>query len=119
MRELQKEVSWARLKRHDVKCTLEKVNAMPGQGVSSTFKFGQNFGWIRGVLMALRIVFFEERPAQWMKQVKMNKNTGEEKSDHKKRRRQVIQNIYPDVKLTNDTFDALWLAEFTRQYKFK
>ena len=47
---------------------LEKVNAMPKQGVSSTFKFGVNVGTWRGVLATLQIPFLEPRPTEWQKQ---------------------------------------------------
>lgn len=42
------------------RCCLERVNAMPGQGVASTFTFGQNFGFIQGLLAADRQM--QERP---------------------------------------------------------
>ena len=41
----------------DCKCVLEKVNAMPGQGVVSMFNFGQNYGFIQGVLKAYEIPY--------------------------------------------------------------
>ena len=46
---------------------LEKVNAMPGQGVKSMFNFGANFGWWRGVLDTLGIPYVEVRPQVWIK----------------------------------------------------
>lgn len=47
---------------------LEQVGAMPGQGVSSTFKFGENFGWIQGVLEANAVPFQTVRPQTWKKE---------------------------------------------------
>jgi crossover junction endodeoxyribonuclease RuvC len=49
-----------------VLAALEKVNAMPGQGVTSMFNFGANVGWWRGALDALRIPYVEVRPQKWM-----------------------------------------------------
>ena len=61
----------------EVKCCLEKVNAMPGQGVTSMFNFGQNFGFIQGVLKSFGIPFQLVPPQKWKKEfsVTSNKNT--------------------------------------------
>lgn len=48
-------------------CIIEKVHAMPGQGVSSMFSFGQNYGYITGVLNALNIYPLEVTPQKWKK----------------------------------------------------
>lgn len=97
-------------------CLLEKVHSMPGQGVSSSFKFGQNYGWITGVLDSLGIPYKEETPGQWMKKMNLLKLKGEEKPSHKKRRREFIERTYPHIKVVNDTFDSLTLAETARQH---
>ena len=44
---------------------LEDVHSMPGQGVKSTFNFGENFGWIQGVLCAMRIPYQLVSPKKW------------------------------------------------------
>lgn len=46
---------------------IERVNAMPGQGVSSTFKFGTSFGDVRGVIGALNIPLHHVTPGKWKK----------------------------------------------------
>ena len=46
---------------------VEKVNAMPGQGVTSMFNFGQTFGAIKGVCAALNLPIFFVRPSKWKK----------------------------------------------------
>lgn len=48
---------------------LEKVHAMPGQGVSSMFKFGESFGIIKGVLGTLAIPYELVTPQAWKKRV--------------------------------------------------
>lgn len=50
---------------HTVKCVLEHVWAMPRQGVTSMFNFGENFGFIRGLLAAFRIPYELVRPQKW------------------------------------------------------
>ena len=51
----------------DVAVIVEQVNAMPGQGVTSMFNFGQTFGAIKGVCAALRLPIFFVRPSKWKK----------------------------------------------------
>ena len=46
---------------------VEQVNAMPGQGVTSMFNFGQTFGAIKGICAALELPIFFVRPAKWKK----------------------------------------------------
>ena len=46
---------------------VEQVNAMPGQGVTSMFNFGQTFGAIKGICAALNLPIFFVRPAKWKK----------------------------------------------------
>ena len=46
---------------------LEQVSAMPGQGVTSMFNFGQSFGIIKGICSAMEIPMFFVRPAKWKK----------------------------------------------------
>ena len=48
-------------------CILEKVGAMPHQGVTSMFTFGQNFGWIEGILDCLGIPYQLVLPRGWKK----------------------------------------------------
>jgi len=54
-------------KSDDVAVVVEQVNAMPGQGVTSMFNFGQTFGAIKGVCAALNLPIFFIRPSKWKK----------------------------------------------------
>ena len=51
----------------DTIIVVEQVNAMPGQGVTSMFNFGQTFGAIKGISAALGLPIFFVRPAKWKK----------------------------------------------------
>ena len=51
----------------DTAIVVEQVNAMPGQGVTSMFNFGQTFGAIKGVCAALGLPIFFVRPSKWKK----------------------------------------------------
>ena len=54
-------------KNDDIAVVVEQVNAMPGQGVTSMFNFGQTFGAIKGVCAALELPIFFVRPSKWKK----------------------------------------------------
>jgi crossover junction endodeoxyribonuclease RuvC len=51
----------------EVSVVVEQVNAMPGQGVTSMFNFGQTFGAIKGICAALGLPIYFVRPAKWKK----------------------------------------------------
>ena len=51
----------------EVSVVVENVSAMPGQGVTSMFNFGQTFGAIKGICAALGLPIFFVRPAKWKK----------------------------------------------------
>jgi crossover junction endodeoxyribonuclease RuvC len=54
------------------RAVLEKVAARSGQGVTSMFRFGMNFGEHRGILTALEIPFIEATPQAWKKVFLLN-----------------------------------------------
>ena len=59
-----------RLKKNDkqnVRVIIEKVSAMPGQGVTSMFNFGQSFGILKGICSAMQLPMYFVRPAKWKK----------------------------------------------------
>ena len=53
--------------KRDIRVIIEQVSAMPGQGVTSMFNFGQTFGAIKGVCAALELPIFFVRPSKWKK----------------------------------------------------
>ena len=55
------------LEKEEVCVVVEQVNAMPGQGVTSMFNFGQTFGAIKGICAALGLPIFFVRPSKWKK----------------------------------------------------
>ena len=60
----------ARIKRLDnknIKVVVEQVSAMPGQGVTSMFNFGQSFGILKGICSAMQLPIYFVRPAKWKK----------------------------------------------------
>ena len=53
--------------KKDVKVIIEQVSAMPGQGVTSMFNFGQSFGILKGICSAMQLSMYFVRPAKWKK----------------------------------------------------
>jgi Holliday junction resolvasome RuvABC endonuclease subunit len=90
-------------------CFIEKVHAMPKQGVSSTFKFGRSYGVMIGILTALGIPYREVTPQTWQKAMsclsKGDKNVT----------KAAAQKLFPSVKVTHANADALLIAEYCRR----
>lgn len=106
------------LKRHNVDsvAVVEKVGAMPGQGVVSMFNFGHNLGFIEGVIQANDIPYQLVPPQTWKKEFSLN--------SEKQRSIEVCQKLFPDVSLLptersrkpNDGMaEALLMAEYARR----
>ena len=53
--------------KHNVRVVIEQVSAMPGQGVTSMFNFGQSFGILKGLCSAMQLPVYFVRPAKWKK----------------------------------------------------
>jgi len=93
----------------EVVVVVEHVNAMPGQGVTSMFNFGQSFGVIKGICAALNLSIYFVRPAKWKKHfnlIKTNKDAS---------RTKVIE-VYPEIssklhrKKDSNRADAILIA---------
>ena len=72
-------------------CCLEKVHAMPKQGSVSMFSFGENYGWLKGVLDACRIPFQESPPQTWKKEFGLNSD--------KVKSIEVCRQLFPNAEL--------------------
>ena len=97
-------------------CCLEKVGAMPGQGVVSMFNFGHNLGYIEGLLQAFDIPYQLVPPQTWKKEfcVTSDKNTSIE----------VCRKLFPHVSLlptarsrkpSDGMAEAMLMAEYARR----
>ena len=56
-----------KLDKEEIKVIIEQVSAMPGQGVTSMFNFGQSFGILKGICSAMQLPMYFVRPAKWKK----------------------------------------------------
>lgn len=88
---------------------LEKVHSMPGQGVVSTFSFGENFGWWQGVLGAIGVPYVFVRPQDWMKRFSLQKSSPSDKPGL-----EVARKLFPEAPLSlkkhHNRADALLIA---------
>ena len=97
---------------------VEQVNAMPGQGVTSMFNFGQTFGAIKGICAALGLPIFFVRPAKWKKHFELI-NSSKDAS-----RTKAIE-MYPSIsdqlskKKDVNKSDAILIARFYSETRFK
>ena len=102
----------------DVSMVVEQVNAMPGQGVTSMFNFGQTFGAIKGICAALGLPIFFVRPAKWKKHFELI-NSSKDAS-----RTKAIE-MYPQIsdKLSKkkdvNKSDAILIARYYSETRFK
>ena len=102
----------------DTVMVVEQVNAMPGQGVTSMFNFGQTFGAIKGICAALSLPIFFVRPAKWKKHFELI-NSSKDAS-----RTKAIE-MYPFIaeKLSKkkdvNKSDAILIARYYSETRFK
>lgn len=99
-----------------IMCCVEKVGAMPGQGVTSMFSFGKSAGFIEGVLQAFRIPYQLIPPQKWKKEFGLNSS--------KQKSIDVCKKLFPNVSLrrtercTTDhdgMAESLLMAEYARR----
>jgi crossover junction endodeoxyribonuclease RuvC len=88
---------------------IERVSAMPKQGVSSTFTFGEGYGRLQMALTAAGIPYQRVTPGVWQKG--MSCLTKGDKNVSKRR----AQELFPHMKVTHAIADALLLAEWNRR----
>ena len=56
-----------KIEKQEIRIVIEQVSAMPGQGVTSMFNFGQSFGILKGISSAMQLPMYFVRPARWKK----------------------------------------------------
>ena len=97
--------------KKDITVVIEQVSAMPGQGVTSMFNFGQSFGVLKGICSAMQLSMFFIRPAKWKKYF------GLIKTEKDASRTKVIE-IFPYIsselsrKKDSNKADAVLIASF-------
>ena len=105
-------------KDEEITVVVENVSAMPGQGVTSMFNFGQTFGAIKGICAALGLPIFFVRPAKWKKHFDLI-NSSKDAS-----RTKAIE-MYPSIsdqlsrKKDVNKSDAILIARFYSETRLK
>lgn len=88
---------------------IELVHSSPQMGVKSAFTFGEGYGRLQMALTALGIPYERVRPQAWQKA--LGCMTKGDKNVSKRR----AQELFPDIKVTHSTADALLIAEYNRR----
>ena len=94
-----------------VKVVVEHVTAMPGQGVTSMFNFGQSFGVLKGICSAMQLPMYFVRPAKWKKYFNL---INSEKDASRTKAIQIFPYISSELSKKKDAnkADAILLASF-------
>lgn len=100
---------------HEIMACLEQVHAMPGQGVSSTFKFGMNYGAWMGLFAAMKIPYITVTPHKWQKTV-LDAGTGETKARSLSMARRLFPNVDMQYKADDGKADALNIARYCKHW---
>ncbi len=97
--------------KKDISVVVEQVSAMPGQGVTSMFNFGQSFGVIKGICSAMQLSIHFVRPAKWKKYFNLIKT---EKDASRTKAIEVFPYISKHLSRKKDSnkADAILIASF-------
>ena len=97
--------------KEDIKVVIEQVSAMPGQGVTSMFNFGQSFGILKGICSAMQLSTYFIRPVKWKKYFNL---INSEKDASRTKAIQIFPYISSKLSKKKDAnkADAILLASF-------
>ena len=97
--------------KHEVCVVVEHVTAMPGQGVTSMFNFGQSFGVIKGLCSAMQLPIHFVRPTKWKKYFNLIKTS---KDASRSRAIELFPKVSEKLKRRKDSnkADAILIASY-------
>ena len=100
-----------KIDKKDIKVVIEQVSAMPGQGVTSMFNFGQSFGILKGICSAMQLPMYFVRPAKWKKYFSLIKS---EKDASRTKAIEIFPYISTQLSRKKDAnkADAILIASF-------
>ena len=100
-----------KIDKKDIRVVIEQVSAMPGQGVTSMFNFGQSFGILKGICSAMQLPMYFVRPAKWKKYFNL---INSEKDASRTRAIEVFPYFSSQLskKKDNNKADAILIASF-------
>jgi len=98
-------------KSENINVVVEQVSAMPGQGVTSMFNFGQSFGILKGICSAMHLPVYYVRPAKWKKYFNL---INSEKDASRTRAIEIFPYFSSQLskKKDNNKADAILIASF-------
>ena len=99
------------LDKLDIKVVIEQVSAMPGQGVTSMFNFGQSYGILKGICSAMQLPVYFVRPAKWKKYFNL---INSEKDASRTRAIEIFPYFSPQLSKKKDSnkADAILISSF-------
>lgn len=83
----------------DTVVCVESVHAFSGQGVNACFNFGQNFGWIQGLLFAYGLETILVSPMRWKKHFDLVFSKDTDKKVKKQASIAKARELFPDISL--------------------
>ncbi len=97
--------------KNDIKVIIEQVSAMPGQGVTSMFNFGQSYGILKGICSAMQLPMYFVRPAKWKKYFGL---INSEKDASRTKAIEIFPYFSPNLSKKKDSnkADAILIASF-------
>jgi hypothetical protein len=103
-----------------LKVLMERVGPSRGhdgrkQGVGSAFTFGERYGFLRGMLVAMDAPFELVLPRAWCKTFSLTRGEDESQSEWKNRHKARVQELFPTLKVTHAIADAILIAEHARR----
>ena len=107
------------LDKREIKVVIEQVSAMPGQGVTSMFNFGQSFGILKGICSSMQLPMYFVRPAKWKKYFNL---INSEKDASRTRAIEIFPYFSGQLSRKKDSnkADAILIASFYYEtYKFE
>ncbi len=108
-----------KIDKRNIKVVIEQVSAMPGQGVTSMFNFGQSFGILKGICSAMQLSMYFVRPAKWKKYFNL---INSEKDASRTRAIEIFPYFSTELSRKKDSnkADAILIASFYYEtYKFE
>ena len=108
----------ADLEGADILCVLEEVSGFVGkaQPGSAMFKFGEHYGFIKGVVQSLGIRLVLVRPQVWQKYYSLGTASRcASKTEWKNKLKAEAQRRFPQLTVTLATADALLILEWALQ----
>ena len=107
----------------DVHLALERLSVRPGEGIKGTLTAGTNWGFLKGMIVAIGARYVEPTPQAWKKTLGLPKRSGKERKQGKEDAVVLATQLFPGINLTpgrkkiphDGMADAVLIAEYARR----